>query len=118
MCFNVDLLLKAKDHNGIIVGNDPVNFIDLWGLAPFYNRSSRPIVVGGGTGPGQGHEGPHIQVTVPPGGIVDVNHPAYDSNGNGPLMDVDSVDTNRDGVADPPSGIKDMYPLEFRGQYM
>ena len=48
---------------------------------------------------------------MPPEGIVDVNHPAYDSNGNGPLMDVDSVDTNRDGVAEPPSGIKDMYPL-------
>jgi len=32
VCFNVDLLLKAKDHDRIIVSNDPVNYFDPWGL--------------------------------------------------------------------------------------
>ena len=47
---------------------------------------------------------------MPPGGRVDVNHPAYDANGRGPLQDVDTVDTNRDGVAGPPGGYGDLYP--------
>jgi len=34
VCFNVDLLLKAKDHDRIIVSNDPVNYFDPWGLNP------------------------------------------------------------------------------------
>jgi RHS repeat-associated protein len=93
------------------VANDPVNLVDPTGLAPFYNNSSVTIVVGGGTGPGRGHGGPYIQVAVPPGGRVDVNHPAYDAAGRGPLQDVDSVDTNRDGIATPPSGDwKNSYP--------
>jgi len=33
MCFNVDLLLKAKDCDGVFVGGDPVNWVDPWGLS-------------------------------------------------------------------------------------
>ena len=32
MCFNVDLLLKAKDCDGVFVSNDPINWIDPLGL--------------------------------------------------------------------------------------
>lgn len=32
MCFNVALLLKAKDCDRVFVSNDPVNFFDPWGL--------------------------------------------------------------------------------------
>ena len=32
MCFNVNLLLRGKEHDRIIVGNDPVNLVDPEGL--------------------------------------------------------------------------------------
>ena len=34
MCFNVDLLLKAKDCDGVFVQNNPINLIDPDGLNP------------------------------------------------------------------------------------
>jgi len=45
MCFNVDLLLKAKDCDGVFVSNDPVNWIDPDGLARITGIGTDPIYV-------------------------------------------------------------------------
>lgn len=88
----------------VFVDNNPVNFMDPMGWLPFRNASSHSIVVGGGIGRRDGHDGPHIQVVVPPGGRVDAYNPAFDANGRGPLHDVDTIDKNGDGIAPPARG--------------
>jgi hypothetical protein len=89
------------------VRNDPLAKFDPLGLAPFRNSSPFSVVVGGGIGEGDGHDGPHIQVVVAPGGRVDAYHPAYAADGRGPLTDVDTVDINGDGIAAVPRGLFD-----------
>jgi len=80
MCFNVDLLLKAKDCDGVFVGNDPVNWIDPLGL-----RNWGQIGVGIGTiivGGGQ---------TLVGGGLVGLG--IFEAGGGGPIGAVAGIHT-------------------------
>lgn len=84
--------------------NDPVNLLDLDGLAPFKNSSSRNVVV---TGTIKGPDGRKRWVTteVAPGQRIDVNNPDPRTG----LTDVDAVDFNGDGIADRPQNDLDAY---------
>lgn len=88
--------------------NDPINWIDPLGFARVVNKSSSAVVVGGGTGPGDGHEGPHVNIPLAPGQTVDSQNPLSTPDGKG-LYDVDSIDFNGDGIAEKPTGWKDYF---------
>lgn len=68
------------------------------------NNSSRAVVVNGGTGAGRGHGGKQVSLVLEPGGRIDANNPRDG------LSDVDSVDFDGDGVAQPPRGFRDLWP--------
>ncbi len=101
----------AQSNIYVYVGNDPVNTTDMRGTAPFCNWSSQPVLVGGGTGPGHGHSegGGFGTAYIAPGQCVSADEPVQTSAG--PLSDVDVVDWNGDGRADPPMSAWDTWPL-------
>lgn len=87
------------DSNGInhyaYADNDAINKLDPTGLAPFANRTNRPVVVSGNAGSGRGSGG-QITFTVPAGGTVNQNNPFLTSDGA--VSDVDFVDRDGDGI--------------------
>lgn len=90
------------------VGGNPLVRFDPWGLAAVQNNSSHSVVVGGGTGQGQGHSGPHTNIILPPGSSVSDSSPLPTPDGLG-LSDVDSIDFNGDGIAEPPKSWTDYF---------
>jgi RHS repeat-associated protein len=81
--------------------SDSVNFLDPNGLAPFRNTTSKPIAASGNP-KGQGSQ---VPIIVHPGQEVNANNPVQG------VTDVDSVDFDGDGVADPPESKLDIFPL-------
>jgi len=56
--------------------NDTCTFVDPYGLAVIQNKTDVPILVGGGAGPGEGHNpGNEVYVVVPPGGTIGGSNP-------------------------------------------
>ncbi len=94
---------------GYVEGN-PIAHVDPKGLAPVCNHTNHPVLVGGGTGAGSGHDGKFVRILLPPGQCVGKNHPLVDSCGN-ELADVDVVDFNGDGLVTEPMSKKDMWPI-------
>jgi RHS repeat-associated protein len=79
------------------IGDDPINGTDVRGTAPFCNYSNQPVLVGGGTCPGNDHTGGFGTGYVLRGQCVGAGSPLA-----GPLTDVDVVDFNGDGNVQPP----------------
>jgi len=108
------------------VSNNPMNWVDGFGLAIIYNDTGKPIIVSGGAGPGEGHNpGNEVFVVVPPGatcGGAGNAMPGYASRAEalaayrdpksarstGMLYDVDYFD-NRRGPHDPNHGDNKIY---------
>jgi hypothetical protein len=76
------------------VGNDAVNFVDLWGFAGVINNTDETVTVAGNVGIITGSGPQQVQVELEPGETINIFNP---KDG---VRDVDAVDTNRDGVAD------------------
>src|SRR5690606_34488133 len=93
----------------IYVSNDPIGRIDPHGAAPFCNHTDEPILVGGGTGEGRGHDGDFATGYVAPGQCVDKDHPLETDTGL--LSDVDVADFNGDGQVSEPQGFFDIWPF-------
>ena len=91
------------------VEGNPLVRVDMSGLAPVCNYTDHPIVVGGGTGSGRGHDGGFRQMILPPGQCVGRSRPLIDDDG-AMLTDVDVADFNCDGKVTPPMSNKELYP--------
>jgi RHS repeat-associated protein len=92
------------------VGNSPLMNSDVTGLVQFTNWSNRSILVGGGPGHGDGHDGDFVRFLVPPGASIDECHPGVGPNGE-LVYDIDVVDFNGDGQVVPPMSMKEHWPL-------
>jgi RHS repeat-associated protein len=106
--------LGFVDGSGVYgyAGQGPIASVDHSGRATFKNYCSKPVVVGGGVGSGQGHSGgSYCQVAVPPGGEVSDKRPFPAPQCGGALSDVDALDFDGDGEAKEPQSMWDMCPF-------
>jgi hypothetical protein len=104
---------KAGVNFYTYANNNPINANDPSGKAPVQNLSNNPVVVSGGSGPGEGHDpGIQTQAVLQPGQIVGANNPIVGTNGQ-LLYDVDAIDYNGNGVAAQPSSYRDIAGYPF-----